>query len=56
MSLNQTKTMPVFDKTYILTSEPSMSFTKPLFAPRQPPSDAKKIPFDHKSINPMLMG
>lgn len=56
MSLNQTRTMQVFDKTCTCTSTPSMSFTKPLFAPRQPPSDAKKFPFDHKNINPLLMG
>ena len=54
MSLNQTRTMPVFDKT--CTSTPSISFTKPIFAPRQPSSDDKKYPFDHKNINPMLMG
>ncbi len=51
MSLNQTRTMPVFDKT--CTSIQSMSFTKLPFPPRQPPSDAKKFPIDFK---PMIMG
>ena len=55
MSLNhQTRTMPVFDKTCI--NQSSMSFTKPIFAPRQPPSDAKKFPIDYKNVNPLLMG
>ena len=57
MSLNQTRTIQVFDKTCTCTSTPLMSLTKPLFpAPRQPTSDAKKFPFDHKNINPLLMG
>lgn len=56
MSLNQTRTMPVFDKTCTCTSTPSMSFTKPLFAPHQPLSDGKKFPIDYKKINPMIMG
>ncbi len=54
MSLNnQTRTMPVFDKTCTCTSTQSMSFTKLPFPPRQPPSDAKKFPIDFK---PMIMG
>ena len=56
MSLNQTRTMPVFDKTCTCTSTPLMSFTKLPFAPRQPPSDAKKFPIDYKNVNPLLMG
>jgi len=47
--------MQVFEKTYIRTSQP-MSFTKLPFAPRQPPSDAKKFPIDYKKVNPILMG
>ena len=54
MSLHQTRTMQVFDKT--CTTQSVISFSNPLVTPHQPPSDAKKIPFDHKSINPMLMG
>ncbi len=53
MSLNQTRTMPVFDKTCTCASTPSISFTKPIFAPRQPSSDSKKFPIDYK---PLLMG
>jgi hypothetical protein len=33
-----------------------MSFTNLPFAPRQPTSDGKKYPFDHKNVNPMLIG
>jgi hypothetical protein len=55
MSLNhQTRTIQVFEKTCI--NQSSMSFTKLPFAPRQPQSDAKKIPIDYKKINPMMMG
>ena len=56
MSLNQTRSMPVFEKTYIRTSEPSISFTNSFVQPRQPSSDAKKFPIDYKKVNPMLMG
>lgn len=56
MSLNQTRTMPVFEKTCTCTSHPLMSFTNLPIAPRQPPTDGKKYPFDHKNVNPMLMG
>jgi len=47
--------MPVFSKTDA-TPQSIMSFTKLPFAPRQPPSDAKKFPIDYKKVNPMLMG
>ncbi len=48
MSLNhQTRTMQVFDKTCI--NQSTMSFTKLPLAPRQPPSDYKKV-------NPMMIG
>lgn len=45
MSLNQKKTIPVFEKTYIRTSEPSISCTNLFVQPRQPSCDAKKNPY-----------
>lgn len=56
MSLNQTKTMPVFDKTSACISYPLMSFTNQPILPRQPPTDGKKYPIDLKKINPMVNG
>jgi hypothetical protein len=54
MSLNQKKTMPVFEKT--CTNQSMISFSNPIIAPRQPSDDAKKVPFDYKKVNPMLIG
>ena len=48
MSLNQKKTMPVFEKT--CTTQSMVSFSKPIIAPHQPPSDYAK------KVNPMLIG
>ena len=56
MSLNQTKTMPVFEKTCTFTPQSSLSFTNLPIAPRQPPTDVKKYPIELKKINPMIMG
>jgi hypothetical protein len=53
MSLNQKKTMPVFEKT---CPPASLSFSKPIIAPHQPSDDAKKFPIDYKKVNPMLIG
>jgi hypothetical protein len=33
-----------------------ISFSNPIIAPHQPPSDAKKYPIDYKKVNPMLIG
>jgi hypothetical protein len=33
-----------------------ISFSKPIIAPHQPLSDAKKYPIDYKKVNPMLIG
>jgi len=61
MSLNELKTMQVFDKTRIsmpvfgktCPTETIVSFGKPILAPRQPPSEVKKFPID---IRPMVNG
>lgn len=54
MSLNQKKTMPVFDKT--CTTQSMISFSNSIIAPHHPTSDAKKYPIDYKKVNPMLIG
>jgi hypothetical protein len=51
MSLNELKTMQVFDKT--CPTETIVSFGKPILAPRQPSGDVKKFPID---IRPMVSG
>jgi hypothetical protein len=56
MSLNQTRTMQVFEKTYIRTSQPTITCTNSFVQPRQPSCDAKKITIDYKKVNPLLMG
>lgn len=56
MSLNHTRTMQVFEKTYIRTSQPTITCTNLFMQPRQPSCDAKKFPIDYKKVNPMLMG
>jgi hypothetical protein len=40
--------MPVFEKTY--TTQSMISFSNPIIAPHQPPSDYAK------KVNPMLIG
>ena len=54
MSLNQTRTIQVFDKT--CTTQSVISFSKSLVKPRQPPGDAKKFQIDYKKVNPMMIG
>jgi len=70
MSLNELKTMQVFDKTCTkpdfdktrinmpvfgktCPTETTISFGKPILAPRQPSGDGKKFPID---IRPMVNG
>jgi hypothetical protein len=58
MSLNELKTMPVFDKTRISMPVfgktcPTQTQTMISFIPRQPPSEVKKFPID---IRPMVNG
>ena len=56
MSLNQTRTMPVFSKTYIRTSQPTITCSNLFVQPRQPSCDSKKNQIDYKKVNPMLFG
>jgi hypothetical protein len=60
MSLNELKTMPVFEKTRTMPvfgktcpTETIISFGKQILAPRQPSGDGKKFPID---IIPMVSG
>ena len=52
MSLNQKKTMQVFNKTCI--NQSTMSFAKPSDLPKQPLTDIKII--DYKKSYPMIIG
>lgn len=48
MSLNKTRTIPVFEKT---SEKQQISFT-----PNQPTTESKIFPVDYKKVNPMLIG
>jgi hypothetical protein len=57
MSLNQKKTMQVFNKTCI-NHQSTMSFAKPSDLSKQPLTDIKKNPkiIDYKKSYPMIIG
>ena len=56
MTLNQKKTIQVFEKTCI--NQSTMSFAKPSDLPKQPLTDIKKNPniIDYKKSYPMIIG